>query len=64
MPGCSPEYSGYQGTGRKNGFEDDEAVYGPNYSTGDVVGCGVNFQAGSVFFTKNGENLGEFQMFE
>jgi hypothetical protein len=40
------------------------AAYGPTYSTGDVVGCGLEIQTGCVFFTKNGENLGEFQMFD
>ena len=32
--------------------------YGPTYTTGDVIGCGVNFFDGSCFFTKNGQNLG------
>lgn len=33
--------------------------YGPLYSTGDVVGCGLNVLEKTVFFTKNGVNLGE-----
>jgi len=32
--------------------------YGPPFSTGDTVGCGVNFYTGSVFFTHNGRHLG------
>lgn len=32
--------------------------YGPKYTTGDVVGCGINFNTGCIFFTKNGHNLG------
>lgn len=32
--------------------------YGPFFNTGDVVGCGVNFYTGEVFFAKNGRSLG------
>ncbi|KAL9046246.1 MAG: hypothetical protein Q9214_000873 [Letrouitia sp. 1 TL-2023] len=28
--------------------------YGPTFTTGDIVGCGVNFMTGCAFFTKNG----------
>ena len=34
-------------------------AFGPSYSTGDVIGCGVNFQEKSFFFTKNGVLVGE-----
>ncbi|KAJ3167057.1 hypothetical protein HDU88_002394 [Geranomyces variabilis] len=37
------------GTGRK---------YGPSYTTGDVIGCIVNFMSGTISFTKNGVWLG------
>ena len=33
--------------------------YGPKYSSGDVIGCGVNFRTGNCFFTKNGNHLGK-----
>ena len=33
--------------------------YGPTYGTGDVIGCGVDFESGIAFFTKNGEKLGK-----
>ncbi|CAG8443072.1 6107_t:CDS:2 [Diversispora eburnea] len=39
----------YSGSGRK---------YGPLYDTGDIVGCGINYFDKTVFFTKNGINLG------
>uniref|UniRef100_A0A914DRK6 B30.2/SPRY domain-containing protein n=1 Tax=Acrobeloides nanus TaxID=290746 RepID=A0A914DRK6_9BILA len=32
--------------------------YGPSYSNGDVVGCGIHFSRREIFFTKNGQNLG------
>lgn len=33
-------------------------AYGPAFGAGDVVGCGLNYYDGSVFFTHNGRNLG------
>jgi Ran-binding protein 9/10 len=33
--------------------------YGPTFTTGDVIGCGVNFRTGCAFYTKNGEYLGK-----
>jgi hypothetical protein len=32
--------------------------YGPTFTTGDTVGCGINFIDSTVFFTKNGIHLG------
>lgn len=32
--------------------------YGPTYTTGDTIGCGINFMTRELFFTKNGEFLG------
>ena len=32
--------------------------FGPKFSAMDVIGCGVNFRTGNVFFTKNGDPLG------
>lgn len=32
--------------------------YGPTFTTGDVIGCGVNMIDNTCFYTKNGHNLG------
>ena len=34
------------------------ARFGPTFGVGDVVGCGLDYRDGSVFFTKNGRYLG------
>ncbi|XP_031549505.1 heterogeneous nuclear ribonucleoprotein U-like protein 1 [Actinia tenebrosa] len=49
---------GYGGTGKcsvNNRFFD----YGQPYSTNDVIGCYINLDAKSIFFTKNGHYLAE-----
>ena len=32
--------------------------FGPVFTTGDVIGCGFNLVDRSIFFTRNGMNLG------
>ncbi|THV63442.1 hypothetical protein D6D28_10683, partial [Aureobasidium pullulans] len=58
MPGWSQGSWGYHGddgcafaeTGRGR-------AYAERYSSGDVVGCGIHLESGTVFFTKNGVHL-------
>lgn len=33
-------------------------AYGPKYNWNSTIGCGINFRTGSIFFTKDGNNLG------
>ncbi|ORY97455.1 concanavalin A-like lectin/glucanase domain-containing protein [Syncephalastrum racemosum] len=59
LPGWDENSWGYHGddghsfTGSGTGKD-----YGPCYTTGDVVGCGVDFSEGVAFYTKNGSPLG------
>ncbi|EGD80998.1 hypothetical protein PTSG_10942 [Salpingoeca rosetta] len=58
LPGSDQGSIGYSDDGRVGdgtGFE----RYGPSYSVKDVVGCCINFSKKTIFFTKNGEQLGE-----
>uniref|UniRef100_U9TJ85 SPRY-domain-containing protein n=1 Tax=Rhizophagus irregularis (strain DAOM 181602 / DAOM 197198 / MUCL 43194) TaxID=747089 RepID=U9TJ85_RHIID len=32
--------------------------YGPTFTTGDTIGCCLNFRDGTAFYTKNGKHLG------
>ncbi|TLD38310.1 ran-binding protein [Venturia nashicola] len=60
LPGWEPDSWAYHGDdGLTFSCSASGKNYGPKYSTGDVIGCGVNFRTGHAFFTKNGVNLGE-----
>jgi len=37
----------------------EECRYGPTYNIGDIVGAGVDFRSGLIFYTKNGIRLGK-----
>lgn len=55
--GTSSTGYGYGGTGKKvngNVFSD----YGAVYSAGDLIGCCLDLDAGTISFSKNGTDLG------
>lgn len=63
LPGWELNSYGYHGDdgkafGRNTGGHGE--AYGPSFSSGDTVGCGINTADNSAFFTKNGRNLGMF----
>lgn len=59
IPGWVADSYGYHGDdGQAFHNSGQGKPWGPRYTAGDVVGCGINFQTGEVFFTKNGEFLG------
>ncbi|KAF9104226.1 hypothetical protein BGX29_002195 [Mortierella sp. GBA35] len=59
LPGWEPLSWGYHGDDG-NGFEGcgSGRPFGPVFTTGDVIGCGINFRDMSLFYTKNGIYLG------
>jgi len=59
LPGWETHSWGYHGDDGKMFFgEHSGRSYGPTFGVGDVIGCGINFNAGHAFFTKNGKDLG------
>ena len=59
LPGWEPESWAYHGDdGNSFCCQSSGRTYGPPFTAGDIIGCGVNFRTGSAFFTKNGEHLG------
>ncbi|KAF0361847.1 SPRY-domain-containing protein [Gigaspora margarita] len=59
MPGWEQESIGYHGDDGLLYLQSGRGdKYGPLYTTGDTVGCGINYYDKSIFFTKNGVNLG------
>ncbi|KAF7919271.1 hypothetical protein EAE99_008573 [Botrytis elliptica] len=49
-------YHGDDGNSFKEGLQ---AEYGEQYDTGDVIGCGVDFDRETAFYTKNGVFIGD-----
>jgi hypothetical protein len=59
LPGWDKMSYGYHGDdGHSFCSSGTGKPYGPTFSTGDVIGCGVNLVENSCFYTKNGINLG------
>ncbi|KAF4520497.1 hypothetical protein B566_EDAN004748 [Ephemera danica] len=59
LPGWDKHSYGYHGDdGHSFCSSGTGQPYGPTFTTGDVVGCGINLIDGVCFYTKNGHNLG------
>ncbi|KAG0239098.1 hypothetical protein BGW41_007941 [Actinomortierella wolfii] len=57
--GWDPNSWGYHGDdGHSFGGSGRGKPFGPTFTTGDTVGCGVNFRDNTLFYTKNGVYLG------
>ncbi|KAM3477215.1 hypothetical protein MY5147_002817 [Beauveria neobassiana] len=57
--GWEPESWGYHADdGRCFSGQNIGRPFGPTFTVGDVIGCGVNFRDRTSFFTKNGVKLG------
>ncbi|CAG8756310.1 5037_t:CDS:2, partial [Funneliformis caledonium] len=51
-------FVGYHGDDG-NKYNDNYGIsYGPKFITGDTIGCCLNFRNNTVFYTRNGVNLG------
>ena len=53
---------GYHSNGRfyYEGKHDKYDNYGPEFTSGDIIGCYLNFRNNIVFYTKNGVHLGNY----
>ncbi|RIB30473.1 concanavalin A-like lectin/glucanase domain-containing protein [Gigaspora rosea] len=58
LPGSYGGSWGYYGFNGLFYCSDGGNQYGPSFSTGDTIGCCLNFKNNTVFYTKNGINLG------
>uniref|UniRef100_A0A6P4FAH3 Ran-binding proteins 9/10 homolog isoform X1 n=1 Tax=Drosophila rhopaloa TaxID=1041015 RepID=A0A6P4FAH3_DRORH len=59
LPGWDKQSYGYHGDdGNSFSSSGNGQNYGPTFTTGDVIGCCVNFVNNTCFYTKNGIDLG------
>lgn len=59
LPGWNTESYGYHGDdGKAFASSGTGQAYGPRFTSGDVIGCGIDFVARRAFFVKNGQWLG------
>lgn len=59
LPGWEPDSWAYHGDdGKTFSGEHNGRSYSQTFTAGDIIGCGINFNTGQAFFTKNGSDLG------
>ncbi|CAG8515127.1 9133_t:CDS:10 [Acaulospora morrowiae] len=59
LPGWENDSWGYHGDdGHSFCCSGTGKPYGPVFTTGDYIGCCLNFRDGTAFYTKNGKHLG------
>lgn len=58
--GCTASSFGYKGSsGQLFAGTDHAGDFGPQFRAGDTIGCGIAYESGHVFFTRNGAFLRE-----
>lgn len=59
LPGWEPESWAYHGDDGKAFYGSQQGqTYSQTFGQGDTIGCGIDFNKGQSFFTKNGTELG------
>ena len=63
LPGWEPDSWAYHGDdGMSFSGQSTGRHYAEQFTTGDVIGCGVDFTTNQAFFTKNGVFLGKYDL--